>query len=587
MSIHKQKTLYASLGKKRKEITKFSPIYISQKDFTKGTYLIDKPGYYVLKENIVFNPNPENDYLPREEQKEYATPGFSLGFFAVMAIYSENVYLNLNGFSISASEAFSNQQRFFSIIELSNSPFIPNEGPSNFSTSETFKSAKNVIIDNGELGRSSHHGIHGNLTSHILLEKLIIKDFEFVGIALNGGDNILTHKVKIKKNKDDIPILATYSAARFAKMFAKRLLTKYSLSVEQKTELSKRLNNLEKEMNLTFNEIMSNKKVTSTLFRNESGLADGNVYGFMVKDKGVAVNDFVTSSDNKTENVFLRKVKISKLKCRVDEIVGLSGKNGKGVQNDVAGSVLQIDNIKDENGKYKGTVLSDLQLYLAELSILLNIPLGKNNITIDTIEWSKSGQSITTLLVKGYTYKCGGDSMFHLNKICTPYRFDAINNLVLEKCSFKKIINTGRIGNDKAAGNYTRCHDEAKRDGYHGATVTGINLSCCSNVLLKKIFGHGLFSKNGEAIGLNIMFNSDNIKIDELVLKNIKAGNLHKGKWEGENYFQKHVSYTNKMPNFIPISIGIRTEKNSIVDMKDVSISDMKSCAEPIKILII
>jgi hypothetical protein len=582
MSLHDERILYSNLSKKRKEISQENPIYLYQKDFSEGTYLIDKPGYYVLKENIVFNPI---DYMPREDQKQYVTSGFSLGFFAIIAIYSKNVYLDLNGFSLSASEAFTLQQRFFSIIEFGNSPFIPKEGPGNFSTTESFQSAENVIVGNGKLGRSSHHGIHGNLASSILIENLIIEDFEFVGIALNGGNNILAHKVKIKRNRRNIPVLATYSAGRFARMFAKRLLSKYTLSEEQRNELTKRLKNLENEMNTTFNEVMSHKRVTSDLFRNDSGLADGNVYGFLVKDKGVAVNDFVTSSDNKTENVFLRKVKIGKLKCRVDEIIALSGKEGKGAQNDVAGAVLQIDNIKDEDGIYKGTVLSDLQLYLAELAVVLNIQLGKNNITSETIEWSKSGENISTLLEKGYEYKCGGDSMFHFGKSCLSYRFDAVNNLVLEKCSFKKIKNYGRLGNDKAAGNYSRSHDEAKRDGYHGTNVTGINLSCCSNVLLKKIFGYGLFSKNGEAIGLNVIFNSENVKIDEMSFKNIKAGKLYRGKWEGDSYSGKYISYTGNAPNFVPIAIGIRTEKKSIVDMKDVHICDLKSCAEPIKIL--
>jgi len=584
MSFNDEKILYSNLSKKRKEISQNNPIYIYQNDFTNGTYLIDKPGYYVLKENIIFNPNPNDDYMPRNDQKEYKTLGFSLGFFAVIAIYAENVFLDLNNFTISSSEAFALQQRFFSIIELSNSPFLPNQGPGNFSTSETFLSAKNVIIANGKLGRSSHHGIHGNLASHVLFENLKIENFEFVGIALNGGNDILVHKIKIQKNKKDIPVLATYSGARFARLFAKKLLER-NLTLEQRNELNKRLNDLEKEMNQTLNEVINNSKVTSNLFRNESGLADGNIYGFLVKDKGIAVNDFVTSSENKTRNVFLIKVKVTKLQCKVDEIIGLSGKNKKGVQNDVAGSVLQIDKITDENGKYKGTVLSNLQLYLAELSILLNIPLGKNNITNDTIEWVKSNENIDTLLEKNYSYKCGGDSMFHFNKGAISYRFDAVENLLLKKCSFKKILNFSHLGNDKLDGHYLKSHDEAKRNGYHGASTIGINISCCSNVFLYKIFGYELFSKNGEALGMNIIFNSNNISLNEVILKNIKAGKLRNGKWEGNNYYDEHVIYKGNLPNPIPIAIGIRTEKGAIIDMKDVSINDLRSCADPIKIL--
>ena len=29
-----------------------------------GTYIIDKPGYYELIDDVVFNPNPDNNYMP-------------------------------------------------------------------------------------------------------------------------------------------------------------------------------------------------------------------------------------------------------------------------------------------------------------------------------------------------------------------------------------------------------------------------------------------------------------------------------------------------------------------------------------------
>jgi hypothetical protein len=66
------------------------------------------------------------------------------------------------------------QQRFFSIIELGNAPFQGKEGPAAFSTPTSFIPAKNVIIKNGKLGLSSHHGIHGNLSENVLVEDLEI-----------------------------------------------------------------------------------------------------------------------------------------------------------------------------------------------------------------------------------------------------------------------------------------------------------------------------------------------------------------------------------------------------------------------------
>ena len=579
------KNLYRYLNGKKKEIEKQNPTYLYQKDFVDGTYLIDKPGYYVLKEDIVFNPNPNHDYRPRDDQVKYKLPGFVLGFFAVIAIYADGVYLDLNGFTIKASKEFTLQQRFFSIIELANAPFVFKEGPGSFSTATSFVPASNTIVRNGKLGLSSHHGIHGGMCSNILLEKLSIENFEFVGVALNGCHSILAHKLSIKNNRQDIPVLATYSAARFAVQFAKRVLSMAGVSVGQKTELSRRVSILQNEMDNTFREVMATGKTTSKLFRNESGLADGNIYGFLVKNRGLAVDELVTPDPSviKTRNVFLRKVHCENLVCRVDEILGISQKGGLSLQVDTAGAVLQIDHIKDGAGIYRGTSLSDVQLYLAELAASLNIPIGKLNITSDVVEWSKSGQSISTVLDKGYFYKTGTDSMGHFCKSSFGYRFDATDNLILEKCSFYKVKNFARIGCD-----FPNCKvaEVNRRNGhYPGASSTGLNLAYCSNVLIRNFRGKKIFAKDGDAIGIRAMFGSENVRLDEVELSNIKAGTLYRGDWIGKSYTGKKVPYTDELPNRRPQAVGIKYDNNAIIDMKDVEIRDLKSCEQEEKIV--
>lgn len=579
------KNLYRYLNGKKKEIEKGIPTYLYQKDFVDGTYLIGKPGYYVLKEDIVFNPNPNDDYRPREDQVKYKLPGFVLGFFAVIAIYADGVYLDLNGFEIKASKEFTLQQRFFSIIELANAPFVFKEGPGTFSTATSFVPATNTIVRNGKLGLSSHHGIHGGMCSNILLEKLSIENFEFVGVALNGCHSILAHKVMIKNNRQDIPVLATYSAARFAVQFAKRVLSMSQLNASQKSELTRRVSLLQNGMDNTFREIMASGKTSSKLFRNESGLADGNIYGFLVKNRGLAVDELVTPDPSviKTRNVFLRKVHLENLVCRVDEILGISQKGGLGIQVDTAGAVLQIDHIKDLLGVYKGNVLSDVQLYLAELASSLNIPIGKINITSDVVEWSKSGQSIDTLIEKGYFFKTGSDSMFHFSKGNISYRFDAIDNLVLEKCSFYKVKNFARMGCDFPN---SKIDEVNRRNGhYPGASSTGLNLAYCSDVLIRDFVGKKIFSKDGDAIGFRAMFGSENVRLDEVELVNIKAGTLYRGNWIGKSYTGKKVPYTDNPPNRRPQAVGIKYDNNAIIDMKDVEIYDLKSCEQEEKIL--
>ena len=77
MPLHGNKECYKKTFKKliqiKKDIIKkYDKIYITQKDFCTGSYIIDKSGYYVLKENIVFHPNPENDFMPYSYQTQYS-----------------------------------------------------------------------------------------------------------------------------------------------------------------------------------------------------------------------------------------------------------------------------------------------------------------------------------------------------------------------------------------------------------------------------------------------------------------------------------------------------------------------------------
>ena len=100
-----------------------------------GTVRITKPGIYVLNENIIFNPNENNDFFPRMDQLSQYPMGnsgpFHLGFFAAITIESDNVILDLNGKTITQSSLHNIEQRFYAHIELASSPFIPNQGPGN------------------------------------------------------------------------------------------------------------------------------------------------------------------------------------------------------------------------------------------------------------------------------------------------------------------------------------------------------------------------------------------------------------------------------------------------------------------------
>ena len=57
---------------------------------------------------------------------------------------------------------------------------------------------------------SSHHGIHGNLSTNLILSNLTIKNFEVFGVALNGSTNVIINDVVVEGTYIKIPILSGF-----------------------------------------------------------------------------------------------------------------------------------------------------------------------------------------------------------------------------------------------------------------------------------------------------------------------------------------------------------------------------------------
>eukprot|EP01084_Bolivina_argentea_P276315 471466_1 len=148
--------------------------YLSNRDFTSGTYKIQQCGEYILSEDIEINFNAPPDHFngnaninwspnaydlsdlywyPRQNQLESDMyPGlesfhgeYQFGFFAAISIQSDNVNINLNGYKLSMHKTYYLQQRFFSLIELGDKPFVINQGPANFGR-DRFISVSNIVI---------------------------------------------------------------------------------------------------------------------------------------------------------------------------------------------------------------------------------------------------------------------------------------------------------------------------------------------------------------------------------------------------------------------------------------------------------
>ena len=147
----------------------------------------------------------------------YNEHAFGLGYFAALCIATHDVILKLNGYTIEQSEEHALLQRFFAVVELADSPFIEGVGPAQFvGEDNTFQSASNIkILGPGKIGRSSHHGIHGNENDNILIKGVTFEDFEVAAVSINKADRLRIEDCDVTRNRQDVPILGMFSAARF------------------------------------------------------------------------------------------------------------------------------------------------------------------------------------------------------------------------------------------------------------------------------------------------------------------------------------------------------------------------------------
>jgi hypothetical protein len=147
---------------------------IKPTDVKYGTYEIEKPGYYFLTADIVFNPD---NFCPADGDKPCAS--------AVINILSDNVILDLNTHSISQDPSSSFPD--FPLIKLGGRNY------DNLSDTRVY-APKNVTIKNGSLIHSTGYGIYGQNNAQIAIYDLIFVDHANAAIQLeNLQDSRIEH----------------------------------------------------------------------------------------------------------------------------------------------------------------------------------------------------------------------------------------------------------------------------------------------------------------------------------------------------------------------------------------------------------
>lgn len=471
--------------------TPYAIVDLYQSDFDRGTVRITKPGIYILQSDIEFIPNFENDYQPNSadiSSGRYSVPGpYQLGFFAAITIESDDVILDLNGYTIRQSEEHFIQQRFYANIELGSSPFVMDQGPSSGITG-TYKAPTKVAIINGTLGLSSHHGIHGNLMNECVLYNLHITDFQVAGIALNGGSNNILCDIHVESTtgvKDDsfgVPINFQYSQGRFIRPFLQSLresIPDATLTIENnEVTIDTIIEDLNDALDDSFYHALNgeNDQITD-VFKNKTRLSDGNVYGIIFNVKGVAVNGFLNerdtndptigNEDNYIKNIDIHDIHSDPIETRVitkyenvnDDELGYSN---KGVIKGPVGDVFDIKYVTNkDSGLYVPNVLANAQLILGKYKVLdvdNELRLGTTTFRQEIVDWVEQNNTHIDSIIQEcpedahstddpelenkLVYKDGLDAMAHVMKGNFGLFLSGCKNMVSESVTLNNHNNT-------------------------------------------------------------------------------------------------------------------------------------------------
>ncbi|MFK7885287.1 MAG: hypothetical protein AB8G16_00350 [Gammaproteobacteria bacterium] len=564
-------------------------IWLTQEHFRHGTYLIDQPGLYRLAHDISFNPNsratlqalcnddptalphdfecPADAYqsgMPLRTQwltetgiafvpggpsdPRYHPAAFGLGFFAAIAISADNVTLDLNGHTLEQSEEHALLQRFFAVIELANQPFVPGQGPSDFGPA--LDPARQVRIVNGTIGRSAHHGVHGNANERVHIENVNFEDFEVAAVALNGVDDALVRHVRAR-NRLDVPVLGVYSAGQFIRPYLDYLArTGAALELNGvpldavRQRLRESLNRVHHDLIVTRHLHDGRPQIDATahpaefaLFANPHGVVDGNAYGFLINPLGVAVNGFPFQSDSPARNVTFDDVHIDGQVGAVTEVVALATPEGVAV--DPVGAVFQTRNRAPDGrrltindaGDYTGNVVADAQAVVAKAihaGLFEGAPLNvtRNAISTEVLAWVE-GDSLPDPN-DANRFVCNGDSMFHVNKGVIGFKMDGVEDLVMRATSIRGLSNVGQAGSD-LCGDYLHngdglSHPAATLPGYGGAHTRGYTFAGSKDVLLEHTKMLQSQAYTGDSIGVEVLTDSQNVVIRDMQLRQLHAG---------------------------------------------------------------
>eukprot|EP01083_Nonionella_stella_P274962 933744_1 len=574
-------------------------VVLRQNDFSDGTYRITIPGIYCLAEDITFNPNPPllgespngvTAWFPTDQTlypPSILTPSSSgayiLGFHAAITIETNDVTIDLQEHELKMGYEFYIQQRFFELISIGNSPFLtPVKAIADFGEFSP-ETVKNIIIQNGVLGLTSHHSILGNSNINIIIQDLKIKEFEVAGIQLNGFMNIKLKNLDIGPSTRRLPVTGFYAHGRFVLLAMNALLNEIETQAQplpppitfeggRTLNIEEIFNNLRDSMDLVFNVITG--KITETqamidplypsakaTFFNEFGIADGIAQtGILLNSKSIALFGFGTSEKNANDGISatIENVNIKQLQIHATErpmfYFDKCDDSGATTKTFSTGPFFDYFNLAltiskshaalidkhNENQSilndisYIGNTLSDAQIALQEFADYVTVSgldfrFG-TNIATQLIDWAKGIADFESECVD---FVCNAGIVFTTGRGILGMRIDGIDDVTIKDVTVFDLTNLTPLGS-YACGNYMGPNDGGhplsnalNNEGFMGSDVRGMAFIRGN----AKIFGDNneisdLKSYFGDVTAIDIFYNAmvDFASDSEIEISDLQSG---------------------------------------------------------------
>ena len=250
---------------------------------------------------------------------------------------ADDVVIDLNDHEIAMSPALYYQQRFFSCIALKSVAFALNQGPGMFGHDPVF--ANNVLIKDGVIGLSSHHGIHGHYNRMVIIENVHVRHFETHGIEMSYFHDLTMKNVEIGPSSTIAYLKGEYAYARWTVQALERIQNYGDFNDvfpvtfsgrEEALEFDDVIENLRTLMDIAFKSVMGIEEyadddadylMARDLFINEDGIPYGAVMYGLFLNLWISNVFMIHPSVKHAQNATISNLNIHGLKHKTMEYV--------------------------------------------------------------------------------------------------------------------------------------------------------------------------------------------------------------------------------------------------------------------------